>query len=321
MQHLKTIRVDFIVATSEINRYGFRLELNGARLDGFMKNPVMLYWHERNGNRLPIGRWENLRVEGDEMRATAVFDEDDEFALAVKGKCERGFIHAASVAFDPLSMSEAPETLKPGQTRPTVTEWELLEISIVDIPGDRNAVRLSAGRQIDEVLPMLSARVEGDVAQEKKQPARMEKVLSALGLAAGATEDQAVEAITALRNQAVESTLAVGEQKGLVNAANRAHYEKLAKADISTVQALFSAAQAPAKPETKATPEQPKAEEELTLTGLIKQLSAQNGKPADDREAWSFDDWSKKDSAGLLKMKTDDPEKYRALAQAKLAKV
>jgi hypothetical protein len=305
--------VDFIVATSEINRYGFRLDLNGARLEGFQKNPVMLYFHERaGGNRLPIGRWENLRVEGDQMHATAVFDEQDEFAQAVKGKCERGFIHAASVAFDPLTLSEAPEMLKPGQQRPTVTEWELLEISIVDIPGDRNAVRLSAGRDIDEVLPMLSAPNVSPITT--KPDTRMEKITSALGLAAGATEDQAVEAITALRSQAIESTLAVGQQKGVVNTTNRAHYEALAKRDLSTVQALFAAAEKPVIVDEEKDDEN----EKLTFTGLLKALSANNQKPAgESRDNWSFDDWSKKDSDGLLAMKRENPEQYQALAAAK----
>jgi HK97 family phage prohead protease len=311
LPRLKTIRVEFIVATASINRYGFRLDLSGAKLDGFLKNPVLLYGHDRS--ELPIGRWENLRIDGDRMLATPVFDEEDEFAQQVKGKVERGILSAASVAFDPLVFSEQPDDLMPGQARATVKEWELLEISIVDIPGDRNAVRLSNGKDL-EAIPMLSARTEESVSINP-QP-KMEKVTQALGLAAGATEEQMVSAIQALRSNAVASLLAVGESKGVVNEANRAQYERLAKADFEAVQLLFNSATAPAKTEEKQT-ETKKTEEELTLTGLIKQLSASQKPAGDNSDSWSFDEWSKNDSAGLLRMKREEPQRYAALAQAK----
>jgi len=305
---IKTDCVDFVVATSEINRYGFRLDLNGAKLTGFLKNPVLLYGHDRT--RLPIGSWENLRIEGGKMVATAVFDDEDSFAQQVKGKVERGILRGASIAFDPLMFSEKPEDLAPGQSRATVKEWELLEISVVDIPGDREAVRLSADRAIEEVVPQLSAVIQDNIVL--KQPKdKMEKVTKALGLAADATEEQMVSAIESIQQNAVASLLAVGQSKGVVNESNRAQYERLAKADFEAVQLLFSssaqkpAADAPAK-----------QEQELTLTDLIKQLAASQTPATDDREQWSFDDWSKKDSEGLLKMKRQEPERYIQLATA-----
>ena len=305
--------MEFIVATSTINRYGFRLDLSGAKLDGFLKNPVLLFGHDRR--ILPIGRWENLRVDGERMLATAVFDEQDEFAMEVKGKCERGVLSAASVAFDPMVFSEAPEDIVQGQRRATVKEWELLEISIVDIPGDRNAVRLSGNGSVDEVVPMLAARTEPLSINPQN---KMDKVNQALGLAAGATEDQIVNAINALRSNAVATLLTVGEGKGIVNAENRAHYERLAKADFETVQSLFSAVQAPAAVTPPVVTEQ-KAEDgfEATLTAIIKKLDAKTGSAAEGREAWTFDDWSKKDSPGLLKMRREEPQRYAQLAAAK----
>ncbi|HRO76981.1 MAG TPA: hypothetical protein PLP27_12640, partial [Crocinitomicaceae bacterium] len=36
---------------------------------------------------------------------------------------------------------------------------------------------------------------------------------------------------------------------------------------------------------------------------------------ADERKDWTFTDWSRKDTQGLLKMKAENPEAYRALAE------
>ena len=53
---------------------------SGADLSVFKNNPVMLLNHDDWD--LPIGRWENIRVEGTQILADAVFDEDDERAVA-----------------------------------------------------------------------------------------------------------------------------------------------------------------------------------------------------------------------------------------------
>ena len=49
---------------------------SGADLSVFENNPVMLLNHDDWD--LPIGRWENIRIEGTRILADAVFDEDDE---------------------------------------------------------------------------------------------------------------------------------------------------------------------------------------------------------------------------------------------------
>ena len=68
---------------------------SGADLSVFENNPVMLLNHD--DWELPIGRWENIRIEGTLILADAVFDEDDERAADVMGKVDRGFLRAASI--------------------------------------------------------------------------------------------------------------------------------------------------------------------------------------------------------------------------------
>jgi hypothetical protein len=62
-----------------------------------------------------------------------------------------------------LAISEAKEHLLPGQTRPTVVESKLFEVSVVDIGGNDDAIVLTKGEKAiklvagedNEVLPLL----------------------------------------------------------------------------------------------------------------------------------------------------------------------
>lgn len=142
--------MDRIILTDEsLNSYGFRVLTSGAVLDRFMKNPVLLYDHNSWG--LPIGKWKGLSVEGDRITAEPDFDMEDEDAKKVAGKYERGFLSAASIGFQILATSEAPEDMLPGQTLPTVTKWEMYEASLTPIPANGNAIRLydHEGKEVD----------------------------------------------------------------------------------------------------------------------------------------------------------------------------
>ena len=58
-------KLTFVLHDESVNTYGFRMLTSGANLEEFKKNPVMLLNHDDYS--LPIGRWENIRVEGDLM--------------------------------------------------------------------------------------------------------------------------------------------------------------------------------------------------------------------------------------------------------------
>lgn len=135
-----------VVGDESVNRQGFRMLSGGGQFANFKKNPVMLYLHERNANgkaKLPIGRWEDLQVQADgRIIGRPIFNEGNPDGLAAKQSYDGGFLNAASLQADPIEWSEDPALMLAGQTLPTITKWELLEISLVDIPGNANAVRL-----------------------------------------------------------------------------------------------------------------------------------------------------------------------------------
>lgn len=137
-----------ILSDSSLNRYGYRVLTSGMLLEAFKKNPVMLYMHLRDegspfwGETKAIGHWEDIQLEGDVLSAIPVFDKADDLSKVIAAKYEAGTYNAASVGIRIIATSANKDLLVPGQTRETVTESELMEASIVDIPANSNAVRL-----------------------------------------------------------------------------------------------------------------------------------------------------------------------------------
>ena len=132
-------KLTFVLHDESVNTYGFRMLTGGANLEEFKKNPVMLLNH--NDYDLPIGRWENIRVDGGRILADAVFDEGDARAKEVMRKVENDFIRMASIgAWPPEEKSDAYDLMIPGQTLPTVTKWTVREASIVTIGANHNAL-------------------------------------------------------------------------------------------------------------------------------------------------------------------------------------
>lgn len=146
----------FICSDESINRYGFRVLTAGIDISLFKKNPIMLFNHERmswgadvyNG---PIGRWDNIEKKEGQLLADPIVDADDPKGAILSKKVENDFIRAASIGFQIIETSEDPKLMLPGQTRPTVTKCKLIEISLVDIPANTNAVSLfdDAGNLIE----------------------------------------------------------------------------------------------------------------------------------------------------------------------------
>ena len=254
---------DVIISTEAVNSYGSRVLTDGIDLSQYERNPVLLWMHRRSWEpgAMPIGRVENLRVEGGKLIGTPVFDRDDEFAKQIESKWENGFLRMASAGLEPIETSADPAKVLPAQTRETVTRSKLIEVSIVDIGGNDEALqlygeegkllKLSAGEECPG-LPLLQEKNEanlepGNTGEEEgnnnnqKTITKMTKEqLALLGLAETATEDQATAALALMKaradnaetielaavTQAVDQ--AVAERRIL--AEQRDHYIKLGKA-------------------------------------------------------------------------------------------
>lgn len=212
-----------IISTERVNSYGSRVITAGIDYTQYEKNPILLFMHRRGRKEdMPIGIMTNLRVENGVLYGTPKFDDDTEDERNISKKWERGTLRMLSAGLDVLEWSEDPALLSQGQTRPTVTKSKLIEVSVVDIGSNDDALQvglyhegklltLAAGEESDH-LPLLSRPAispeETESTPNNNQKQNMEKILLKLGLAPGATEDQAVEAIGKLQEAKESMTLA-----------------------------------------------------------------------------------------------------------------
>lgn len=123
----------FILSDETLNSHGFVVQTKGIDIEGFKKNPIMLYMHDRGSGI--IGRWENIRIDGNKLLADPIFDESDSLGLQIKKKVEGDFIRSASISITDIESKKINGI-------ETVIKCVLNEVSIVDMPSNQNAVKL-----------------------------------------------------------------------------------------------------------------------------------------------------------------------------------
>ncbi len=208
---------EVVISTSGLNSYGSRVLTSGLDTTQYERNPVLLWMHRRGGENMPIGRMENLRVDGDRLIGTPVFDEKDEFAKKIATKWADGYLNMCSAGIEIVECSTDPSVIVEGQTRATATVSKLVEVSIVDIGANDEALKLYGGGKLlelsagqdCELLPLVklkkeeTPKPEAEANNNKNIQNNMKKeTLLLLGLAETATEEQAHAAIVALKEKA-----------------------------------------------------------------------------------------------------------------------
>lgn len=181
----------FILSDESLNAYGFRLLTSGANLEQFKRNPVMYYNHDTYST--PIGKWENIRIEGNKVLADAVFDMADPEAAKIAGKVERDFLRMTSLGAIGLEWSDDPKDLLAGQTKATVTKWMAKEASIVGMGANYNAIRLynADGKLLDD-KQVIKLMFDKTIKIKNKMN---EELMKMLNLADTATESEVEGAI------------------------------------------------------------------------------------------------------------------------------
>jgi HK97 family phage prohead protease len=158
--------ITFVFSDDSVDRYGDTIDARGWLLDNFKANPVALFGHDASCVENVIGRASNVRIEGNRLVGEIEFMEasvnpNAECAYQmVKG----GFLHAVSVGFQPLDWALTKDKGRPGGI--DFKRQELLEISLVPIPANANALVLAraAGIDIERLgfaapdLPMISQK-------------------------------------------------------------------------------------------------------------------------------------------------------------------
>lgn len=124
--------ITFLASTHNLARDGLIIEQGAWNLEPYRRNPVVLWGHDYRGDRPPIGKATDVRQEAAGLVADLVFDQGDPFARDIERKIREGYLNSVSVGWDTIL-----------QSGNRVTKAELLDISVVPVPGDSNAVALA----------------------------------------------------------------------------------------------------------------------------------------------------------------------------------
>lgn len=132
-----------MISTEAVDRQGDIVRATGAKLENYLKNPVVLWAH--NYGEPPVARTLSIEIlPGQGLKARFQFPERgvSERADEVRALWAAGFLNATSIGFQPLSanpLGERSDFWGPQE----YTEWELMEFSIVPVPANQEALRLA----------------------------------------------------------------------------------------------------------------------------------------------------------------------------------
>jgi len=156
-----------VASTNSIDRHGEVVDNNGWELKAFKKNPVILWAHDHSEPAIGVSK--KTWVEGTGKKAklmiTPVLHDVTDKAKAVKQLVEMGIINSLSVGFKPL---ESPDGV-------TFTKNELLEVSMVNVPANADAMMLAykslkradIGDEVIEDLGINAELIDKLVSMEK----------------------------------------------------------------------------------------------------------------------------------------------------------
>ena len=121
------------VSTSIPDRDNDRVLPQGGDFQHFLRNPVLCWGHSHSD--LPIGTVTQLASDATGVRMQWKWLHNDAFADRVRNAYEQGVVRAASIGFIP---QRSVRNEYGGEDH---REWELIEISLVSVPANPQAVR------------------------------------------------------------------------------------------------------------------------------------------------------------------------------------
>lgn len=208
---------EFLLSDESLNSHGTVVMTDGIRLDRFLANPVMFYNHDESKG--VVGRWENIRKENGKLFGTPVFDVQHEIGRMLQRQVDGGFIRGASIGIGGVEYDYSPHDST--ATYQKIIGCELVEVSVCDIPSNRNTLQLYYdGKAVDEATHKRLTLNRSNLSLSD-----MGKVMAALGLPENATIDQILDAIEQLKNGtplSEEERIQTGIKRGYINPEDKA---------------------------------------------------------------------------------------------------
>ncbi len=290
--------IDFIICDNTLNRKGWRLLVEGIDTVGFLKNPVCIVQHDMW--TLSVGKWKNLRVENSQFLGTLEFDKNDDDAIKLYWKYIDGFMNAVSLHIAPIEESSDPAMLEKGQMLATITKSDLLEISLVTVPGQKNAVKLSTPEGEDYKLSIVNIN-------QNQNPKKMEK---------DPEKEELQKKLDAQMQLNANNLVKLHVQRGVIQDAEVEHLKKLASTDYETVEKMLEARSVPVAPTADGKKPEETTTEGKKLAAAVEEITKGGEKlesQKSDKDSWTYLDWFKKDPKGLSLMAEKEPEKFKKL--------
>ena len=165
-----TIDMFIPISSGDIDRDGEVIEPSAFKktIPKFMKHPVLVDSHDYHGVRSIIGEWKTLKIndkgiwEGKPQYYINAGNEraDWGYYLASKGMA------AISVGFIPKEWEDGDGIKSP---RRTYKEVELLEISQVVVPSNRQAIQDFRSKSVDPIVKDLCDEVEKEIVTKPEE--------------------------------------------------------------------------------------------------------------------------------------------------------
>ena len=183
--------VSFVLSDETIvGRGWFDMKLlHGANNVNLERGQILKVFYNHDSKALPIGKWDNLRVEDKKLKGDAVFDTEDEFAMKIFGKLERGFLESISVGVS-LDKYDVKQRDKQNDLV-IVKKWGIFEASVVNIPAIPNA---KVGLEFENEIKNKEHKTMTLVELKEKHPDLYTEVFN-LGVTAEGTRVQAIDKI------------------------------------------------------------------------------------------------------------------------------
>lgn len=300
------------ISNSSLNSYGTRVLTAGVDIEQYTRNPVLLYMHRRGE---VIGYMKDVKIEGDDITGEPVFDEVSEASKQYKQQWEKGSLKMVSPNFDIIELSDDPTHLLPGQTAVTISKSKLIEVSIVDIGGNDDNIRLTKdGIQLklsaggDNALPLINNNQNRDEMDFKAialklglpETATETDILTSIGVLLGYKEANATlrQEKEALQLAGITQMVEQAIKEGRFTADKKEHFIALGKiTGVESLKLTIEAMSPAVKPTDILSSGQASPAGSVALVGEWKKLSEV---PADK----------------LVLLREQDVERYKTLYKA-----
>lgn len=147
---------EFIASTASVDRQGDSIDQSGWELDNYLKNPVILFAH--NYSELPIAKAIDV-IKADSaliIKIQFASEEANPKAQQIKRLVDEGILNTTSVGF-----------IQKERNGNIITRAELLEVSIVPVPANQDALRLAYKSLDDDIVKEIETAIsKGEIQSE-----------------------------------------------------------------------------------------------------------------------------------------------------------